>query len=65
MKSSTAAMAKQISINEDKILRYRSSAEQIVRGLLDSGFTAKIVSVREMANGEEVYRVILRKRVER
>jgi hypothetical protein len=60
-------LPKQISTSEEKEIRLPPphTAEGIVISLIRDNFTAKIISVKEMANGEEVYRVILRKKIER
>ena len=75
MKTSTAmakmesdTMAKQIRLHDDETIHLppRHTAEGIVaRLILNSGFKARIKSIREMRNGDTVYRVILRKKGDR
>jgi hypothetical protein len=64
MESDTMAKQIQLHDNEEKIyLPSRYTAEGLVcRLILNSHFTASIKSIREMRNGETIYRVILTKR---
>jgi len=65
MKSAMAMKTRIEPTHEEKEIRLPSphTAEGIVaRLILNSHFTASIKSIREMRNGETIYRVILTKR---